>query len=191
MIFKKYFYFAMLMLASVFVMPSCSEDDVIPAEDEETEVDKPSDENGDVTNVPNPAGDDFYMFVNGEWHESLTNTDVTQGYITDVANLTMQRIGEVAGAMDEVAAINKSLNHLYNGGQQDNLDRVGEIIEELLADVETKNDAYRAIGQMIAMGMIDDFAKLYPGAAPPTSSATPITTKKAQLNPAPLRTMPL
>ena len=93
MILKKYFYFAMLMLASVFVMPSCSEDDVIPAEDEEVEVDKPSEENGEVVVVPNPAGDDFYMFVNGEWHESLTNTDVTQGYITDVANLTMQRIG--------------------------------------------------------------------------------------------------
>ena len=161
MILRKYFYFAMLVLASVWLMPSCSEDDVISAEDEEVEVEKPSDENGEVADVPNPAGDDFYMFVNGEWHESLTDTDVTQGYITDVAKLTMQRLNEVAGAMDEVAAINKSLAHLYNGGQQDNLDRVEEIIEELLADVETKNDAYRAIGQMIAMGMIDDFAKLY------------------------------
>jgi hypothetical protein len=33
--------------------------------------------------VPNLADDDFYMFVNGNWHESLINKEETQGYIAD------------------------------------------------------------------------------------------------------------
>ncbi len=146
MTLKKYFYFTMLLLSSVLVMPACFEDD---------------DVSGGENLVPNPAGDDFYMYVNGEWHESLTNTDVTQGFATEVRSLITQRINQVAQSMDEATIINKSLTHLYNGGQQDNLDRVEEIVEELLADVETKKDAYQAIGKMIGMGLADESAKLY------------------------------
>ena len=62
MTLKKYFYFALLLLVSVWVMPSCSDDN------EPNDEDNPSTEH-----VPNPAGDDFYMFVNGKWHESLTD----------------------------------------------------------------------------------------------------------------------
>ena len=146
MTLKKYFYFAMLLLASVLVMPACSEDD---------------DVSGGERHIPNPAGDDFYMYVNGEWHESLTNTDVTQGFATEVQNLMTQKINEVVQSMEEVTIINKSFTHLYNGGQQDNLDRVEEIVEELLADITTKKDAYQAIGKMIGMGLVDESAKLY------------------------------
>lgn len=148
MILKKYFYYFLLMLASVFMISSCCEDDVVSDDDE--------------ISVPNPAGDDFYMFVNGEWHENLTDTDITQGFkIKDVIDLVGQKINEVAQTMDEVITINKSFIHLYNGGQQANLDRVEEIVEELLADVNTKKDAYRAIGQMIGMGLTDDLVNLY------------------------------
>ena len=145
---KKYFYFAMLVLASVCLMPSCSEDDMLPPVEEDV-------------HVPNPAGDDFYMFVNGEWHENLTDTDVTLGWSTDVVNLLKEKFNEVVNTTDEVKVMINSLVKLYKGGQQANLDRVNEIIEELLANVETKADAYRAIGKMISMGLAEDEAQLY------------------------------
>ena len=75
MIIKKNIYLALLMLVSVWVMPSCSDDDI---------------SGGD-----NPAGDDFYMFVNGEWHESLTNTDVSQGFEVDATQIFEERIDEI------------------------------------------------------------------------------------------------
>ena len=84
MILKKYFYFALLVLASLWVMPACSEDNDIPSQEVPEEPESPEDpgDNGGE-HVPNPAGDDFYMFVNGEWHESLTNKEETQGYGAD------------------------------------------------------------------------------------------------------------
>ena len=161
MILRKYFYFAMLVLASVWLMPSCSEDDVISAEDEEVEVDKPSDENGEVADVPNPAGDDFYMFVNGEWHESLTNLSTPQGYDYEIATLLSAKTSECYKTFEPAILIQESLANLQAGGQDANLQRMEEVIEELLADVETKTDAYQAIGKMIGMGLIDSEAKLY------------------------------
>ena len=145
---KKYFYFAMLVLASVCMMPSCSEEDMLPPIEEDV-------------HVPNLAGDDFYMFVNGEWHESLTDTDVTQGWDTDVVNVLKEKFNEVINTTDEVQAIINSLVKLYKGGQQANLDRVNEVIEELLANVKTKADAYRAIGKMIGMGLAENETEIY------------------------------
>ena len=148
MILRKYFYFVLLMLASVFVMPSCSEDDVIPAEDEEVDV-------------PNPAGDDFYMYVNGEWHESLTDLSTPQGYSQDMVNWAGEKTTECLGDFEPLQLVQKSLNQMLNGDQDANLQRVEEIIEELLAEVETEADAYQAIGKMIGMGLADEHLKLY------------------------------
>ena len=149
MIVKKNIYLALLMLVSVWVMPSCSDDDISGG-------DNPAGEH-----VPNPAGDDFYMFVNGEWHESLTNTDVSQGFEVDATQIFDKRIDEITRSIEEIKTTVNSLTQMYNGGQQANLDRVEEIVEELLAEVETKEDAYRTIGQLIRMGLADEHAKIY------------------------------
>ena len=161
MMLRKYFYFALLVLASVWLMPSCSEDDVVPPVQEEEKEDKPSDDNGENVHVPNPAGDDFYMFVNGEWHESLTNLSTPQGYDYDIAKLLAAKTSECYKTFEPAILIQESLANLLAGGQDANLQRMEEVIEELLADVETKTDAYRAIGKMVGMGLIDGEAKLY------------------------------
>ena len=149
MTLKNYFYFAMLMLASVFVMPACSDHDDMPGGENEEE------------HVSNPAGDDFYMFVNGEWHESLTDLSAPQGYSYDIAKLLAAKTLECYKTYEPAILIQESLANLLAGGQDANLQRVDEVIEELLADVETKTDAYRAIGKMVGMGLIDSKIRLY------------------------------
>ena len=149
MTLKNYFYFAMLMLASVFVMPACSDHDDMPGGENEEE------------HVSNPAGDDFYMFVNGEWHESLTDLSAPQGYSYDIAKLLAAKTLECYKTYEPAILIQESLANLLAGGQDANLQRMYEIIEELLADVETKTDAYRAIGKMVGMGLIDSKIRLY------------------------------
>lgn len=150
MTLKKYFYFALLLLASVWVMPSCSDDNESNGED-----------NPSTEHVPNPAGDDFYMFVNGEWHESLTDLSTPQGYDYDIAHLLAVKTGECYKTFEAAQMIQKSSANLQAGGQDANLQRVDEIINELLAGVETKTDAYQAIGKTIGMGLLEEQVKLY------------------------------
>ena len=159
MILKKYFYFALLVLASLWVMPACSEDNDIPSQEVPEEPENPG--NNEEEHVPNPAGDDFYMFVNGEWHESLTNLSTPQGYDYDIAHLLAVKTGECYKTFEPAILIQESLANLLAGGQDASLQRVNEVIEELLADVETKTDAYRAIGKMVGMGLIDSEIRLY------------------------------
>ena len=162
MILKKYFYFALLVLASLWVMPACSEDNDIPSQEvpEEPEnPENPGDNGGE--HVPNPAGDDFYMFVNGEWHESLTDLSTPQGYDYDIAHLLAVKTGECYKTFEAAQMIQKSSANLQAGGQDANLQRVDEIINELLAGVETKTDAYQAIGKTIGMGLLEEQVKLY------------------------------
>ena len=149
MILRKYFYFALMVLASVWLMPACSDHDDMPGGENEEE------------HVSNPAGDDFYMFVNGEWHESLTNLSTPQGYSHDIAKLLAAKTVECYKTYEPAILIQESLANLLAGGQDANLQRVDEVIEELLADVETKTDAYRAIGKMVGMGLIDSEIRLY------------------------------
>ena len=159
MILKKYFYFALLVLASLWVMPSCSEDNDIPNQEIPEEPENPG--NNEEEHVPNPAGDDFYMFVNGEWHESLTDLSTPQGYDYDIAHLLAVKTGECYKTFEAAQMIQKSSANLQAGGQDANLQRVDEIINELLAGVETKTDAYQAIGKTIGMGLLEEQVKLY------------------------------
>ena len=112
MILKKYFYFALLVLASLWVMPSCSEDNDIP--DQEIPED-PGNNGGE--HVPNPAGDDFYMFVNGEWHESLTDLSTPQGYSYDIVRLLNVKIAESYKTFEAAQLIQESSANLQAGGQ--------------------------------------------------------------------------
>ena len=159
MTLKKYFYFALLLLVSVWVMPSCSEDNDIPSQEVPEEPENPG--NNEEEHVPNPAGDDFYMFVNGEWHESLTDLSTPQGYDYDIAHLLAVKTGECYKTFEAAQMIQKSSANLQAGGQDANLQRVDEIINELLAGVETKTDAYQAIGKTIGMGLLEEQVKLY------------------------------
>ena len=146
---KNFFYFAMLMIASVFVMPSCSEDDDVTGGDNPPAVD-----------VPNPAGDDFYMYVNEDWHKSLTETGETQGYSFDMDVLMAERTTDIIQTMPEIQTVAQLV-----ASAQDNKEAIGqrvdEIITDLMAGILNKDDAYRVIGKCASMGLMDDFFKLY------------------------------
>ena len=162
MILKKYFYFALLVLASLWVMPACSEDNDIPSQEVPEEPENPEDpgDNGGE-HVPNPAGDDFYMFVNGEWHESLTNKEETQGYGADYQEMLSEKTEESFEYMEEYQMVLQSLQLKDAGAEKANIEKVEEIINEITGDIETKQDAYIAIGKCIRMGLLDDKFKLY------------------------------
>lgn len=51
--------------------------------------------------VPNLADVDFYMFVNGNWHESLINNEETQGYIADYERRLAEMTDEATEYMDD------------------------------------------------------------------------------------------
>ena len=147
---KNFFYFALLMIVSVFVMPSCSEDD-----------DVTGGENPPAEHVPNPAGDDFYMYVNEDWHNSLTDTGESQGYSRDIRTLLSEKTTAMVPSMDEVMTVAKSLLDCANGKQEANEKRLDAIIKDLKAEMTSKEDAYRVIGKCVSMGLLDEYIKIY------------------------------
>ena len=151
---KKEKFLSLLLILSLMVsgmsFVSCSDDD-----------DLGGNGNSSVVDVPNPARDDFYMYVNGEWHNSLTDTEESQGYSVDVANMLAAMTEEACESMNEYQMVMKSLLNLENGGQQANLDRVEEIIAEIVSGIETEYDAYVAIGKCISMGLLETDLRLY------------------------------
>ena len=156
MILRKYFYFVLLLLATLWVMPSCSEENDIPG------IENPEDDNPPVEeHIPNPAGDDFYMFVNGDWFKNLSDTEETQGYIADYEKMLAEMTEEATEYMEEYQTVLQSLEKRDDGDQEANINRVIEIISEITGDIETKQDAYKAIGKCIRMGLVDNLFKLY------------------------------
>ena len=142
--------FVLSVLVSGLSFASCSDDDDFNDNDTPPVVD-----------VPNPAGDDFYMYVNGEWHENLTDTETTQGYWSDIEAMLSEMTDYAYENMEEYQMVMKSLAQMENGGNEANEQRVEEIIAAILADVETEYDAYVAIGKCIGMGLMDNTLKLY------------------------------
>ena len=139
--------FVLAVLVSGLNFVSCSDDDDI--------TDNPG------IDVPNPAGDDFYMYVNGEWHESLTDTEESQGYANDVNSILEEKTDEACENMEEYQLVMQSLQKLEEGGQQANIKRAEEIVALILSEIETEYDAYVAIGKCISMGLMENELKLY------------------------------
>ena len=117
--------FILSVLVSGLNFASCSDDN-----DDFTGNDTPP-----VVDVPNPAGDDFYMFVNGEWHESLTNTEETQGYMDDVVSMLEEMTDEACEDMEEYQMVMQSLQKLEEGDQKANIKRVEEIVAFILSEI--------------------------------------------------------
>ena len=141
---------ALLVLVAGLSFASCSDDD--------NNGGNGGGEGGD-TSVH--AGDDFYMYVNGEWHESLTSTEETQGYIVDISQLLDEKTDEAYEYLEEYQMVLKSLQQMEDGDHKANEDRVEEIVSDILDDIETEEDAFIAIGECIRMGLFDNTLRLY------------------------------
>ena len=132
-----------------FNLASCSDDDNYVGDGEGNEL--PGDN-------PNPAGDDFYAYVNGAWHKTLEETGETQGYVYDIAQVLADKTAECADNMPELPFV---LEAFEKYSAEENEARLDEIISDIIDDIETEEDAYLAIGECVKMGLIDDYIRLY------------------------------
>ena len=143
--------FILSVLVSGLSFASCSDDD--------------NDSNDDITppvvDVPNPAGDDFYMFVNGDWHESLTDLKESQGYDVDMNNVLEEYTDDACEQLEEYQMVMQSLENLEADTSDLNLIRMVLFTNSIISEIETVEDAYIAIGKCIGMGLMQNDLKLY------------------------------
>lgn len=154
--------FVLFVLMAGFNFASCSDDDdevtenVTPPVEGEEEGEGEGEGEGEQDNLPNPAGDDFYMFVNGDWHKGITDNSTSQGYMIDVAEHMEELEIKAISELDAIKTMAASLNNL-NATQKESEAVVKSITDKILADVNTKDDAFRAIGVTISMGLTNFF----------------------------------
>lgn len=107
---------------------------------------------------PNLAGDDFYAYVNGAWHAGLEASDETQGYAKDIEYSLAKKTEECAKNVPELLTV---LTSFSNTTLERNSQRLEEIIGEVVEEIETKEDAYLAIGACVRKGLMDECIKLF------------------------------
>ncbi|MBR5576129.1 MAG: hypothetical protein IKW22_02450, partial [Bacteroidaceae bacterium] len=94
--FLKSFY-ALLLLVAGMGFVACSEEP----------IDGPgSNGNEDVT--ASKPGDDFYMYVNGEWFKSIGNEDVNKGWMVDVDKSIKEKKEAVLEEMEAKKTLDES-----------------------------------------------------------------------------------
>lgn len=153
--FRNKFYLALLIFVSVFALVSCSNEDDLPP----SPNDPPAGEH-----VPNPAGDDFYMYVNGAWHSSLGDDDVDTGFMIDVVKITEEKSNGVLDEMEEARILRNSCKQLVGEGLEANKEYAKNIIDEIsgrIEDAETKEEVGQILGECIASGYVDCMLRLY------------------------------
>lgn len=136
--------FAIIMALAVMSFVSCSEDDII---DPETPSVNPSESDC-------KPGDNFYMFVNKEWHEKLVPTKKFHGFIAETEAYYEDLAIEIMEGMEEYKLIQQALNKLSDN-EAEAVAKVDSIIDDLLGNAKTKESLLFAIGKSIRMGMYE------------------------------------
>ena len=152
------------------------------------------DNNDDNNNLPEyPAvptdckpGDDFYHYVNAEWFKSLDGIVSQEWYGTfnNIANESKAKVQTVKYTMPEIKALEKAgANREKN--YEASLQLAEDIVQNLLAEAETKEDAYVVFGKAIRLG-VSSIATIHTGIChedntigfyfvPPTSDMTSVS----------------
>lgn len=149
---------AIFILMAGLSFTSCSDDDdnpVVPPVVEEEEEGENEGE-GEDEEVVNPAGDDFYMYVNREWHQSVAGSDKSCGYSFDLEEKALNMTTETFKGMEEAVLIAQALSKVAEN-QEEAEEMVESIINEITSGIKTKDDAFRAIGKCINLGLVNMF----------------------------------
>ena len=99
-------------------------------------------------------GDDFYAYANAEWLKSLEgiNSQVWQGYLHDIASASNAKVQVVKETMPEIKALMQA-----GANREENFEAsiqlAEEVVNSLLADATTKEEAYIAFGKAIRLGI--------------------------------------
>ena len=110
-------------------------------------------------------GDDFFTYANAEWLESLggNNSKTWQGYLYDIDRATEAKVQIVQESMSEIKALKQGEANIK---KKENIEAATalaeEIVEGLLSNAETKEDAYIAFGKAIRLG-VSSVATLHTG----------------------------
>ena len=113
--------------------------------------------NGDNTPTKQPSeytpGEDFFIYANAEWLESLKNANQQQsyGYFHDINEANNARLQTVKNAMPEYKMLKQGA-----AKREANFDASNKLIEDLalsmLAEVNTREDLYVFFGKAIRLG---------------------------------------
>lgn len=151
--FLKSFY-ALLILVAGMSFVACSEEP----------IDGPgSNGNEDVT--ASKPGDDFYMYVNGAWHNSLpSQIESSKGWLFDASASVDGKASELLEEMVEYTTIIESYKRTKSGEIEANVAYADSIYENLSERIETAEDKAalgHIVGECIKKGYVDMMLKLY------------------------------
>ena len=151
--FLKSFY-ALLLLVAGMSFVACSEEP----------IDGPgSNGNEDVT--ASKPGDDFYMYVNGAWHNSLPGQiESSKGWLFDASASVDEKASELLEEMVEYTTIIESYKRTKSGEMEANVAYADSIYENLSERIEAAEDKAalgHIVGECIKKGYVDMMLKLY------------------------------
>lgn len=151
--FLKSFY-ALLLLVAGMSFAACSEEP----------IDGPgSNGNEDVT--ASKPGDDFYMYVNGAWHNSLPGQiKSSEGWLFDAAASVEDKASKLLEEMVEYTTIIESYKRTKSGEMEANVAYADSIYENLSERIEAAEDKAALgyiVGECIKKGYVDMMLKLY------------------------------
>ena len=151
--FLKSFY-ALLILIAGMGFVACSEEP----------IDGPgSNGNEDVT--ASKPGDDFYMYVNGAWHNSLPGQiKSSEGWLFDAAASVEDKASKLLEEMVEYTTIIESYKRTKSGEMEANVAYADSIYENLSERIEAAEDKAalgHIVGECIKKGYVDMMLKLY------------------------------
>lgn len=151
--FLKSFY-ALLLLVAGMSFAACSEEP----------IDGPgSNGNEDVT--ASKPGDDFYMYVNGAWHNSLPGQiKSSEGWLFDASASVEEKASELLEEMVEYTTIIESYKRTKSGEMEANVAYADSIYENLSERIEAAEDKAalgHIVGECIKKGYVDMMLKLY------------------------------
>ena len=151
--FLKSFY-ALLLLVAGMSFAACSEEP----------IDGPgSNGNEDVT--ASKPGDDFYMYVNGAWHNSLPGQiESSKGWLFDASASVEDKASKLLEEMVEYTTIIESYKRTKSGEMEANVAYADSIYENLSERIEAAEDKAalgHIVGECIKKGYVDMMLKLY------------------------------
>ena len=151
--FLKSFY-ALLLLVAGMSFVACSEEP----------IDGPgSNGNEDVT--ASKPGDDFYMYVNGAWHNSLPGQiESSKGWLFDASASVEDKASKLLEEMVEYTTIIESYKRTKSGEMEANVAYADSIYENLSERIEAAEDKAalgHIVGECIKKGYVDMMLKLY------------------------------
>ncbi len=151
MVFNKFFKGLAILSLCMASVTSCVKDDVNPG--------------GTIKPSDCKPGDDFFTYANAEWLESLGTAKPKrwEGYLYDIDRAIEAKVQTVQESMPEIKALKQGEAKLKNKVNVDAATALAEeVVEALLSDAETKEDAYVVFGKAIRLG-VPSVATLHTG----------------------------